>query len=180
MHIVVLHIGSSGSGEGPRLEFSLSIYGKQIFFFFKPIVHFYKDFASMSTFKRHVPACQHQYASVMVLYYLFCALSPQIQIFKSLYLQYGFHRNFRWMKFTKMNKWNSISFVQISMHFGREFFVLAKFLLNFCVLKIEILSFCIKKIVFLWKKLRFWRKSRKFCNVRESFERKIFFENNLI
>ena len=62
MHIVVctktLHSGSSGSGEGARLELSLSNYGKQIFSFFKPIVHFYINVAALSTFKRHVPACQ--------------------------------------------------------------------------------------------------------------------------
>ena len=45
MHIIVctknIHSGSNGSEEGGWLELSLSNYGKQIFSFFKPIVHFY-------------------------------------------------------------------------------------------------------------------------------------------
>ena len=39
-------------GEGAWVELSLSYYGKQFFAFFKPIVHFYKNVVSMSTFKR--------------------------------------------------------------------------------------------------------------------------------
>ena len=55
-----LHSGSSGSGKGAWLELSLSNYGKQIFSFFKPIVHFYINVAALSTFKRHILACQTQ------------------------------------------------------------------------------------------------------------------------
>ena len=37
---------------------SLSNYGKQLFSFFKLIEYFSINVAALSTFKRHVPACQ--------------------------------------------------------------------------------------------------------------------------
>jgi len=56
--IKTLHSGFSDSRERLWLEHSLSNYEKQIFYFFKPIVHFYINVAALSTFQRHVPACQ--------------------------------------------------------------------------------------------------------------------------
>ena len=94
----------------------------------------------------------------------------------------GFHRNFCWTIFVKMNEQNSIIFVQnfrefrcifdeiFDLIFPKISYIFTKFLFNFRSIKIKKFSFRIKKIVFLRKKGRKFRTS--FANF-ETFAKKI-------
>ena len=58
MHIIVGKNKLRSGPSGAWVELSLGNYGKQIFSFFQPIVHFNINVAALSTFIRHVPACE--------------------------------------------------------------------------------------------------------------------------
>ena len=51
-------VGPVVPGREQGWNLVLVIMAKQLFSFFKPIVHFYINVAALSTFKGHVPACQ--------------------------------------------------------------------------------------------------------------------------